>query len=353
MTAQSNFAYDRGGNLIVIGDGSEVLVHSGADESPLWRKKLGASLAGVGATADAVITLEANGKLHWWNGKSGQEGETVSLNASPRALAVAPDGTCAVSLPESIVIVNRAQQRRTLLVPNAGALAFSDSGSHLAVGSDDGRVRVFPAHGDDAIGSTEVQEPIRSLAWNGNNFWIATSGDRVFRVDHDGKASEELTQATGTTPDCAACSADGSLIALRLDPKTVVVLAYPSKDTAATIQYIDRRAVGLGFGPTPYFGVGLDSGDGNKINLATKGVHRTDTHQGRTHNRWMVSVAIESGVLPASYRTDRTPAGAADAAGGGGASTTADQPKGGVSVPLIAGLVVVVVAVGILLSQCQ
>jgi hypothetical protein len=56
-------------------------------------------------------------------------------------------------------------------------------------------------------------------------------------------------------------------------------------------------------------------------------------------------------VLPASYRTDRTPAGAADAAGAGG-SATADQPKGGVSVPLIAGLVVVVVAVGILLSQC-
>ncbi len=349
MTAQSNFAYDRGGNLIVIGDGSEVLVHSGADESPLWRKKLDAPLAGVGATADTVITLDANGKLRWWNGKTGQPGETVNLNASPRALAVKVDGTCAVSLPESVVIVNHALEKRTLPVPNAGALAFSDNGAHLAVGTDDGRVRVFPAHGDDQIGSAEVQEPVRSLAWNGNNFWIATAGDRVFRVDHDGKASEEITQATGMTPDCAACSADGSLIALRLDPKTIVVLAYPSKDTAATIQYMDRRAVGLGFGPTPYFGVGLDSGDGNKINLATKGVNRTDTHPGRTHNRWMLSVAIESGVLPASYRTDRPAAGAA----GAGAGATADKPKGGVSVPLIAGLVVVVVAVGILLSQCQ
>jgi WD40 repeat protein len=347
MTAQANFAYDRGGNLIVIGDNSEVLVHSGADESPLWRKTLDAPLAGVGATADTVITLDANGKLTWWGGKTGQQGDSASLGSAPRALAVKNDGTCAVALPESVVIVNRMQEKRTLLVANAAALAFSDSGSHLAIGTDDGRLRVFPAHGDDPIGSTEVQEPVRSVAWNGNNFWIVTSGDRVFRVDAEGKSSEQLTRAGGMTPDCVACSADGSLFAMRLDPKTVVVLAYPSKDTAATIQYIDRRAVGLAFGPAPYFGVGLDSGDGNKINLRTKDVNRTDTHPGRTHNRWMLSVAIETSALPAAYRGEPAPAG------GGGAAPAVKPPKRGMSFPLIAGLVLVAAGVAILISQCQ
>jgi sugar lactone lactonase YvrE len=348
MTAQTNFAYDRGGNLIVIGDNSEVLVHSGADESPLWRKTLPAPLAGVGATADTVITLDANGKLTWWNGKSGQEGETVNLNHAPRALAVKPDGTCAVSLPESIVIINRVQEKRTLLVPNAGALAFSDTGSHLAVGTDDGRIRVFPAHGDDPIGSTEIQDPVRSIAWNGNNFWLATSGDRVFRVDPEGKSSEQITRAGGMTPDCVASSADGTLIAVRLDPKTVVVLAYPSKDSVATIQYTDRRAVGLAFGPVPYFGIGLDSGDGNKFNLRTKAVHRTDTHPGRTHNSWLLSVAIETNALPTAYRGERPPP--ADI---GGKAPLTEQPKSAISVPLIAGLVLAIVGIAILISQCN
>ncbi|MCK6591944.1 MAG: hypothetical protein L6Q76_30705 [Polyangiaceae bacterium] len=345
MTAQSNFAYDRGGNLIVIGDNNEVLVHSGADESPLWRKTLDAVLAGVGATSDAVITLDANGKLTWWSGTSGQESGSVSLNDAPRALATKPDGTCAVALPESILIVNRAQEKRKLLVANAGALAFSDNGSHLAVGTDDGRVRVFPAHGDDPVGSTEVQEPVRSIAWNGNNFWLVTSGDRVFRVEAGGTSCEQITRAGGMTPDCVACSADGSLFALRLDPKTVVVLAYPSKDTAATFQYMDRRAVGLAFGPAPYFGVGLDSGDANKFNLATKDVHRTDTHPGRTHNRWMLSVSIETSALPASYRGEEK--------GGRVASPPAEKPKGGLNIPVIAGLVLAAAGIAILISQCQ
>jgi hypothetical protein len=105
MTASNNFAYDRGGNLIVIGDGSEVLVHSGADESPLWRKTLDAPLAGVGATSDTVITLDANGQLRLWSGKTGEPIDTVALNGSPRALAVKHDGTCAVALEENVVII--------------------------------------------------------------------------------------------------------------------------------------------------------------------------------------------------------------------------------------------------------
>lgn len=346
MTASNNFAYDRGGNLIVMGDGSEVLVHAGSDESPLWRKTLDAPIAGVGATSDTVITLDANGQLTFWGGKTGEPADKVDLNGAPRALAVKHDGTCAVALQENVVIINRAKEKRTLPVPNAGAVAFSDDGSHLAIGADDGRVRVFPAHGSDPIGSCEVQEPIRSVAWNGNNFWIATAGDRVFRVEADGKSSAQMTRAGGMTPDCVACSADGSLFALRLDPKTVVVLAYPSKDTAATFQYMDRRAVGVAFGPAPYFGVGLDSGDGNKFNLRTKAVHRTDTHPGRTHNSWLLSVSIETGALPPAYAPERAPA-----AGGGAPIEQAKSEGGGRTFPIMTAILVIAGAV-ILISQC-
>jgi hypothetical protein len=350
MTASTLFAYDRKGNFIVIGDGSEVLVHSGADESPLWRHTCEAALIGVGATSDAVITLDAEGRLTWWSGKDGQQGEVVSFGAAPRASAVRHDGACAVALPDSVAIVNRAEERRSISVGDAGAVAWSDNGSRIAVGTDDGRVRVFSGPGFEPKGTAEIGEPVRSIGWNERGFWIATGGDRVFRIDEGGGSSEQITRASGMTPDCVACSADGSLFSLRLDPATVVVLAYPSKDTAATIQYVERRALGVAFGPVPYVGIGIDSGDGNKINLRTEAVHRTDTHPGRTHNRWLLSVAIEQGALPAAYRggASRAPASAPEASG-----ATEARSGGGSNIQLIAGFALVIIGVIILLTRCQ
>jgi WD40 repeat protein len=350
MTASTLFAYDRKGNFIVIGDGSEVLVHSGADESPLWRHTCEAALVGVGATSDAVITLDAEGRLTWWSGKDGQQGEALSFSATPRAFAVRHDGACAVAVPDSVAVANRAEERRSIPIENAGAVAWSDDGSRLAVGTDDGRVRVFLGAGFEPKGTAEIGEAVRSIGWNERGFWIATGGDRVFRIDADGGSSEQITRSSGMTPDCVACSADGSLFSLRLDPSTVVVLAYPSKDTAATIQYVERRALGVAFGPAPYVGIGIDSGDGNKINLRTESVHRTDTHPGRTHNRWLLSVAIKQDSLPPAYRggANRSSASAPDAP-----SSAAAPSGGGSKIQLIAGFALVLIGVVILLTRCQ
>jgi hypothetical protein len=78
---------------------------------------------------------------------------------------------------------------------------------------------------------------------------------------------------------------------MRLGDKTALVLQYPSRETDATISYFDRDITDVCFGPDPWLGIGMNLGDGNKINLETGATHRTDTHPGRDHHSWALSVS--------------------------------------------------------------
>ena len=96
-----------------------------------------------------------------------------------------------------------------------------------------------------------------------------------------------------------ACAESGH-IAVRLGTTIALVLAWPSRETDATITYFDRAITDLCFGPDPWLGIGMDQGDGNKIDLETGATCRTDTHPGRDHHSWAVKVsaghAREAGV---------------------------------------------------------
>jgi len=280
-----------------------ILAHSGADESPLWKQTCDDPVIAVGATKTEIVTLDEHGRLVWWDAKEGKRLATTELGDPAVALAVAADGTCAAALPERVVITRRGETEHaaTLSVAAAHSLAWSDDGARLAVGTEQGTVQVFEAAGGDPIGKADVEETVRSIAWNTGGFWLATAGERVVRIAADGGGCEPVTRAVGMSPDFVTCSADGSRFALRLDALTTVVLAYPSRDTVAQFSYIERQVVGLAFGPGPWLGVGLDKGDGNKINLETEAIHRTDTQPGRTHNSWLLSASFERGApRPAS-----------------------------------------------------
>lgn len=297
MAAPNLFAYDSTGTVLAMVDGAEILAHSGADESPLWMQACDDRVVGVGATKSEIVTLDAQGRLVWWEAREGKRLATTELGDPAAALAVARDGTCAVALPERVVITRRGEAAHVaeLAVATAHALAWSDDGARLAVGTEQGSVKVFEATGGEPVGTADIEETVRSIAWNAAGFWIATAGERVLRIAADGAGSEPITRAGGKSPDLVTCSADGSRFAICLDEITVVVLAYPSRDTVATLGYIERQVVGLAFGPDPWLGVGLDKGDGNKVNLETEAVHRTDTQPGREHHSWLLSAAFDTG----------------------------------------------------------
>lgn len=295
MAASNLFAYDRTGAVIGVADGAEILAHSGADESPLWAQTCDDPLVAVGATKREIVTLDERGRLVWWDARDGKRLATTELGDPATALAVADDGTCAAALPEQVVITRRGEPERaaTLAVAAARSLAWSDDGARLAVGTEQGTVQVFEATGGEPIGKTDAEETVRSIAWNAGGLWIATAGERLIRIAADGASSETVTRAEGMSPDLVTCSADGARVAFRLDAITAAVMAYPSRDTVASFSYIERQVVGLAFGPDSWLGVGLDKGDGNKINLETRAIHRTDTQPGRPHNSWLLSASFE------------------------------------------------------------
>lgn len=353
MTPSQLFAYAPDGNTIVLAEGNELLVHDGQDESPRFRHTLNAPIFAVFATVKTVIALDESGAVSLFNPAKDEILKTLESGGAPTAFAAHADGRIAVGLDAAIVLFDGDGSKREINIASASALAFSGDASLLAAGKSDGSIQVISAESGESVAQTNIGEPVRSIAWNAGNFWIASGGDRVFRIEQDGDQHDQLTRASGMNPDCIVCSPDGSLLGMRLDAATVVVLAYPSKNTAATIQYIERKAYGLAFGPAPYFGIGMDLGDGNKINLSTKAVHRTDTHPGRDHHRWMLSVAIDKSSLPAAYGGGSAPEKSRASEPPISSNSPTSPSKDGAPVQTILGFVLVGIGILILLvTQC-
>jgi hypothetical protein len=343
MPAPNLFAYDPIGSVLVLFDGKEVLVHRGADEAPKWRHRVDADLVGLGAGGDTVITLENQGKLIFWSGADGTVLETIALGCAAHALTVTRNGSkCAIVVADAVTIVVRGSEPNQLAAAGATAAAWSRDGARLAIGDASGVVRIVSAAGD-AVGATKLEEAVTSLCFSPGGFWIVTSGDRVFRVSEDGASAEQITRAGGMTPDCVCASTDGSMFAMRLSETLMIAMALPSRDTAVQLQYMDRKIAGVAFGPDRLLGVGLLEGDGNIVDITEKQLRRTDTFEGRTHNRWLVSTVIKPEVLPPAPPRSVVRA----------AAPSAPMAPGGLSIAGWLGILGALVALAVALSFCR
>lgn len=347
MPTPNLFAYDPIGSVLVVFDDHEVLVHRGADEAPKWRHRVDGDLVGLGAGGDAVITLENKGKITFWSGADGVVLETIALGKEATSLAVTRNGSkCAVVVADAVAIVCRETAPLELPAAGATAAAWSRDGARLAIGDADGTVRILSAAGE-AVGATRLEEPVTSLCFSPAGFWIATAGDRVFRVAEDGSGVEQITRAGGMTPDCVCASTDGSMFAVRLSETVMIALAYPSRETAVQLTYMDRAIVGVAFGPDRLLGVGLRGGDGNIVDIPEKQLRRTDTFEGRTHNRWLVSTVIKPEVLPPAPAKAGLSRAAADV------PERAPFAPAGLSILGWMGIIGALIALAIALNMCR
>lgn len=347
MAAPNLFAFDSIGSVFALFDGQEVLVHGGADETPKWKKHLGGELTGLDAGGDAVITLERSGKLTFWHNEDGAELETIDLGAEALALTATRNGsTCAVVIDGAILIAARGIATRRIEAPGATAAAWSRDGARLAVGDATGAVRIVATAGE-TVCAVQIEEPVSSLCYSPAGFWIATGGDRIFRIDEGGASPEQITHAGGYAPDCVSASTDGSMLALRLSETMVLALALPSRDTVVQLGYLDRKVAGVAFGPERLLGVGLLGGDGNIVDITEKQLRRSDTFPGRAHNRWMVSTTIKPELLPpAPPRAARQ--GAAPAA-----MARPSASPGGLPLMGWVGILIGIIAFAAALSMCR
>jgi len=277
------FDYDEEGHSIVIADGTELLVYDGQTEAPRWRTDVGARLVGVASNAISVLSLDVTGELKVWSHETATEVRSFALGVPATGLVSEFEGRAGALHAGGVVAVN-AGEPRAHDVEGASAAAFG--GEELVIGTEAGALHVF---GEDGafVGRAEVPGPVHSITWCAGGFFFVANGRSVHRLD-----GLEVAQVTNAPEDevvrTVACSASGDRLALHLSSHMVVVLDYPSRETVGHAHYADREVVGVAFGPAQWLGVGLDLGDGNKFDLATGATHRTDTHPGRTHNRWIL-----------------------------------------------------------------
>jgi hypothetical protein len=147
---------------------------------------------------------------------------------------------------------------------------------------------------------------VTALAHHPQGFWIVGLASRLMRWDGSGEPAHITNLPPNSKLEHVACSE--RVLAIAWDRHMVAALEWPSKETLGSLQYLERNVEGLAVGPWPWLGVALDLGDGNKFNLQSAALHRSDTHPGRPHHSWLVSVGGSSREEPqAPTPAQRTP----------------------------------------------
>jgi hypothetical protein len=260
-------------------------------DAPTWQRQLPRRILAIAGGGAMLATLDEGGTVAFWNGR---DGASVGLASSPggRLLALAWGNGCAVAAADRIDVLD-ARGQRSLPIAGATALRFSRDDTRLAIGFPDGLVTFVDVASGAAIASAQVASkgaPVLSLFERAPGAeWLVAAGDSLHAVERVGDpATRRVTGMGGATLKAVTANERGTLVALQSNDDLAVVLAWPSRDTAGNLRYPERKVTGIALGSKALW-VGLDLGDGNKLDLATGDLYRTDPHQGRPRNRWLVS----------------------------------------------------------------
>jgi hypothetical protein len=275
----------------VLAECSEFATWDAAIDGPRWRKTLNSEVLAVGACGDLVVCLEANGVLSFWNAVTSANASHLTVPGG-RALACSSTA-CAIAKPSEVEVIDSAS-RRTLPFAGVTALAFSRNAEKLGLGFADGQFAcVDLASGQSAIskvGSAAILSVVERAA---GAEWLAACGSSVFAITPDAQVSH-VTGKDGSAITNLCANEAGTLIGMQAG-MLAVALAWPEKATAGHLSYMDRQITGLSLAEAALW-VGLDQCDGNKLDLRTGDLYRTDPHPGFARNRWMVSMGHEADV---------------------------------------------------------
>lgn len=299
-------AYDGSGRTLALIDGAELLVHDGPSEGPRWRRQCPVPLVAVGATPSAVVAVDRDGAITWFEPDREVARASAAVGEPVHAAAVSPEGHVLVATSSGARVYTPDGPGPQVPFADARVVAWAPAGRFLVAGAG-GKVGEFAADGTPGATAQLDGAPV-AAAHNSRGFWVVATSGKLLRFQHG--ALHHLTNAPGDMPVRAvACSADGSQIALALGDALALVLSWPERDTVGQLRYLDRKVEGLAFGPEPWLAVALDGGDGNKLDMLTGALHRTDTQPGRPHRRWMVQVSVEPSQMPTQrVRAEPSPA---------------------------------------------
>jgi len=270
-------------------DRGELLAWDPKIDAPTWRRPLEGQVLALAGGAAMLATLHAGGNVAFWSGRDGAPVGQASMPGGTQ-LALAWGSGCAVAAPDRIHLLD-AQGQRALAIAGATALRFSRDDRQLAAGFPDGRVAILDVASGSVIRSAQVASEgaaVTALVERAPGAeWLVTAGSALHAVDPQ-SAVRRVTGLGGTLLKAVAASERGTLVALQAGDKLAVVIAWPSRDTAANLEYPERTITGIALGGGALW-VGLDRGDGNKYDLTAGDLYRTDPHPGRPLERWLVA----------------------------------------------------------------
>jgi hypothetical protein len=276
-------AYDKRGASFALTEGAELLLHDGDTEAPLWRTTLDATIVGVGVDGERAIAVTEAGTVHTFGARTGDARGTALINGRVRR-------ACVDAGANRVIVLTATQVIRS---DGGAALVLGDADAHAIATRPDGAVLVATAtdlvlFAPDGARTSRPLAGIHALAHHPEGFWVLGLATKLLRWD----GTSEPTHITSLPPNSklehVACS--DRVLAIAWDRHMVAALEWPSKETLGSLQYLERSVGGLAVGPWPWLGVALDLGDGNKFNLLSAALHRSDTHPGRPHHSWLVSV---------------------------------------------------------------
>lgn len=302
-------AFGHSSGVIVIAHLRDVLVYSGDDESPRWCGSCHGEVLGVGCDSQFVY---AHDQLSWycWNTATGTLLNRREMKSPVRKMAVARNGDCALLTDTSVVLINQQGKENSVNAISPTGVAWGNNDCGLAVGQSNGELVLFKRKDIrkdfDQFDATRIKMkgPITAIVWSSAGNWFVVSEAIVWRVEREGTSKSSMITDLMSPPVLVDCSHRGDLVAVSLDNSNVLVFRISPAGLAASFEYVDRSVTGLAFGPEPFLGIGLDTGDGNKINLskASGGVSRTDPHPGRPRNTWLLRAII----LPFAHTTNQS-----------------------------------------------
>jgi len=277
-------AYDKHGHVFALTEGAELLLHDGESEGPLWRKTLDAPIVGLGINSEVVTAVTESGLVTSFHATKGDPRGSGQLDGPVRAACVEIAANRVVAITKRAVVELRGGVATTLADHGAHAIALGPSGSVLVATESE-----LVLLGRDKSRTTRAVPGVCGLAHHPRGFWVIGLAGKLVRWDGSG----ELAHITNLPPNAklehVACS--DRAVAVSWDRHMVAVLDWPSRDTLGSLQYLEKTVEGLDFGPWPWLGVALNEGDGNKFHLEAANLHRSDTHPGRQHHSWLVSVS--------------------------------------------------------------
>jgi hypothetical protein len=327
-------AYGPEANVLLVVDGNELIAYDAHTEAPKWQVVFEAPLLSVmfahpqalpsvraggspwreAAATHAAIALDDQGSFHAVDLALGNKLGSVGPFGKPRAAAsCVASGALAMAVDDK-VLVWRSGQRIETRLSQVTALAFSADGGTLAVGTAGGDVVMLSLEGPARTASPAELQPaapadalVRTFETHGvgavtdlvahpSGAWLSAGASGVFAVTASGAQRLEKISAGALR---ARFDGPGARLAVQRAERAIVVYAWPGLSVVARIEYTGRPIRGLSFGAEDWLGVGLDQGDGNKIDIVTSATHRTDTAPGRTHRSWTLHVEGQRSLLTA------------------------------------------------------